>query len=303
MKKEISESDIKLKHLNTNMWVSWVREKISSSLYWTLAFFLENSPEKLNLHSNIKKIVLPVINNGWDILSFTEVYWTEQLSIVSDLLESRWYKVFTTDAFEMWSQNIEKEHLYNVVGIKSSSLTEKDVYRTQLRNKRKAEWIIISLFNMLKSLKPDNKWYKDKIYNSIQLYNRLSSWIWDWAITSFQITDDFVLSHLHIHADNPSLNEYFKKHIFEHKKQLMLWDFNMWDMNWFLNKWVFKGKWYKSFLSEDTVTYSYAKGIAKLPWLLKTPDNVIANDWVKNIKTTTFTSQSDHDWLTSIIKF
>jgi len=239
MKEYISESQIKLKHLNTNMWVSWVRENFSNSIYWTLAFFLENSPENLNIHSNIKKIVSSVIYDWWDILSFSEVYWTEQLTIIGDLLEAKWYKVFSTDAFDMWSQHIEGEHLYNVVGIKSSSLRDSNVYKTtQLRNKRKKEWIIISLFDMLKSLNLDNKDYKIKLNNSIKLYTRLSNWILDWAITSFQITDNFILSHLHVHADNPLLSKYFKEHIFEHQKHLMIWDFNIKDINWFLDSFI-----------------------------------------------------------------
>lgn len=300
MENKKSSEIITATHLNVNMWITWVRDQVSRAVYGTLAFFWEKSVEKLVSNSDISKIVTPVLDMWWDVLGFSEVYWTKQLNELINLLEQRWYKVFYSDAFEMWSQFEEKEHLYNVIWIKHNSLTNVKISKTQVVQQRKLPWVLFSLLHLLSWWREESKTFCEKIDDAKKVYNRLAAWILDWVIKDFQVWDEFVLSHLHVHADNPYLAEFFKWHTYENIPHLMYGDFNIWNLDEFILKPPFNWIWYKRFLNEEAKTYSFAKWMDKLP-LFKTPDNVIWNPLIKHVSTQTFSSLSDHDWL--ITKF
>lgn len=294
-----ADSQLQLSHLNVNMWISWVRDSVKNSVYGTLAFFSENNPENIYNNWNLKAIVSPILERWWDILWFSEVYGKQNLDILVELLESKWYNVYFVDAFEMWSQNIPWEHLYNVVWIKNEIDPKKWPFiKTKLLNQRKQAGILISLKNLLNS---HNHIEKNRFSQSIDLYKRLANWILDGAITSFEISDDLVLSHLHIHSDNINIQNNFSSHLQSDKAHVMFWDFNIWDLGSFILEPPFAWIWYKKFLSEEDRTYSFAKWFWSLP-VIKRPDDVIWNSKIQNISTISIPSLSDHNAIISRIK-
>lgn len=296
-----SQSELQFSHLNVNMWITWVRDEIRKSLYGTLAFFTEKLPENIYKNGDLKSIVNPVLSIWWDVIGFSEVYGKQNLDILIELLEARWYDVYFVDAFEMWSQNIPWEHLYNVVWVKNdvSSSSRGIKIHTQVHNQRKKEWMLISLKNMLSS--KNSTEIGGKIETSKILYKRLVTGILDWAITSFELSPDFVFTHLHVHADNKNLEKYFLPHLDWETAHMIFWDFNIWDLDSFILKPPFSWIWYKTFLAQEEKTYSYAKWFSSLPLHTK-PDNVVWNPKIKNIKTTSLPSLSDHNLLLSRIK-
>ncbi len=64
----------------------------------------------------------PILSQDSDVVSFSEVFGTKQRDYIKDKIEKLGYTVDFTDAFEMWSQAIEGEHLYNVIGYKQDRL-------------------------------------------------------------------------------------------------------------------------------------------------------------------------------------
>jgi len=82
---------LKLGHLNTSMWLDF-EKSFWDSLSATLAFFLATTPESISAKSDIKETISPIMKKWWDILGFSEIYWEQQLAIVIDELESKWYK-------------------------------------------------------------------------------------------------------------------------------------------------------------------------------------------------------------------
>lgn len=301
MERQNGSEIIFAKHLNVNMWIHWVRDKISKAIYWTLAFFWEKSVEKLTLNSDISRIVTPVLDMGGDVLWFSEVYGTKQLNELVSLLEQRWYKVFYSDAFEMWSQFEDKEHLYNVVWTKHSSLRDIKIHKTQVVQSRKLPGVVFSALHLLSWWKEDSQTFCEKIGDAKRIYNRLATWILDGVIKDFKIWEEFVMSHLHVHADNPKLANCFEWHTYEKTPHLMYGDFNISNLDQFLLQPPFQWIWYKKFLSNEAKTYCFAKWMNKLP-LFRTPDNVIWNSFVKHISTQTFSSFSDHDGLATRFK-
>lgn len=301
MEKIQSSEIITVTHLNVNMWITWVRDDFKKAIYWTLAFFAEKSVNNLVSNSDISKIVTPVLDMWGDVLGFSEVYGTKQLNELIDLLEKRWYKVFYSDAFEMWSQFEEKEHLYNVIGIKHQSLSNVTINKTQVVQPRKLPWVIFSILHLLRGNEEKSQSFCEKVSDAKRIYNRLASGILDWVIKDFKVWDEFVLSHLHVHADNPNLSNFFENHTYSDIPHLMYWDFNIWNLDEFLLKPPFNWIWYKKLLSNESKTYSYAKWMDNIP-VFKTPDNVIGNPLMRHISTETFSSLSDHNGLITRFK-
>lgn len=285
------DNSLKIIHLNTNMWIKWVRKDIKQSLYWTLAFFIESSPENIYNNCDIEQIITPYLRKWWDIIWFSEVFWIKNLNIVISLLEKYWYNVHYTDAFEMWNQNMQWEHLYNVVWIKKDLNTNWPKIVTKVYSQRKLSWITLRLKNLL-------SW---NFVNNSNLYNRLVNWILDGAISSF-VVDWINITHLHIHWDNPIIWNYFLSHISDNAPNVMFWDFNIWNLDSFLLTPPFSWKWYKKFLSDEHKTYSFAKWLSLLP-LIRQPDNVIWNSFTNNLLTTSSESLSDHNWIVSNVSF
>lgn len=281
-------------HLNVNMGIAGVRDDVKKAIYATLAFFAEKSVNNLVANSDISKIVTPVLDMWGDVLWFSEVYGTQQLQILTELLEQRGYRVFFSDAFEMWSQFEENEHLYNVIGLKHQSLSDVRVHKTPVRQSRKLPAVLFSLLHLLRGNEQKDQSFCEKVGDAKMIYHRLVGWILDGVIKDFCIGDEFVLSHLHVHADNPDLSSYFEGHTYADIPHLMYGDFNIWNLDEFLLQPPFNGIGYKKFLSNEAKTYSYAKGMQRLP-VFKTPDNVIGNSLMKHISTQTFSSVSDHD--------
>lgn len=297
---EKSSEIIKATHLNVNMGIDGVRESFKKSIYGTLAFFVEKSVNSLVQNSNIEKIVSPVLDMWGDVIAFSEVYGTHQLCVLKDLLEKRWYKVFSSDAFDMWSQFENNEHLYNVVWVRHQWLQNISVNETHVRQSRKTPAVIFSLVHLLRWSEKDQT-IGEKVSAAKQVYHRLVSGILDGVIRDFKIGEEFVFSHLHVHADNPDLWTYFQNHIHQKVPHIMFWDFNIGNLDEFLLSPPFAGKWYKRLLDDEAITYSFAKWVGKLP-VFKTPDNVIGNDLLEHISTQTFSSFSDHDGLVTQFK-
>jgi len=63
--KRISEDNIKLIHLNTNMWIKWVRDSYVRSFFWNLYFFLSRQKSTIYINSDIENIVSKIIKNWW----------------------------------------------------------------------------------------------------------------------------------------------------------------------------------------------------------------------------------------------
>lgn len=57
----------------------------------------------------------PILSQDSDVVSFSEVFGIKQRDHIKNKLESLGYAVEYTNAFEMWSQSVEGEHLYNVI--------------------------------------------------------------------------------------------------------------------------------------------------------------------------------------------
>lgn len=285
---------LKAKHLNTNMWISGVRENFKNSTYWTLGFFMENKIEKILEKSDISEALKPILKTWWDILSFSEVCWQKQLEITKELLEQQHYKTYSTEAFDMW--NMKGEKLYNVIWIKDGNFDLEEIKTTKLYNKRKKEALLISFYNFLRTIPTSTEKFENLDKNiklNMEIFSRLANWVLDGAISSVKI-DDFILTTLHVHSDNPLINETFRKHYFSKEAHVIMWDFNMKDSKYFLENNGFEG--YKSFLEEKDKTYSYAKGFSHLP-LFQQPDNAFYNDKIENKSWWTFASTSDHNWI------
>lgn len=52
-------------------------------------------------------MINPILSNDSDIVSFSEVFGIQQRDHIQERLESMGYSVYSTDAFEMWSQSVE----------------------------------------------------------------------------------------------------------------------------------------------------------------------------------------------------
>jgi hypothetical protein len=296
------ESNVQLLHLNTNMWIVWVKENLSKSLYWFLAFFIARNPESIYSNSNIDTIIEPILKQWWDVLWFTEVFWKKQLEKVINSLEKRWYKVFFANAFWMWSQNIDDEHLYNVVWVKDKSINSNPII-TKIYSERKTEAKVFSFYHLLNSfLKNDFNW--SKIDEAKNVYNQLANWILDWVIMSIDLRD-FLMTHLHIFPTDKEKSVYTKfwDHIQSEKAHLIFWDFNTWssDLDKILSKPPFSWQ-YKWFMWKDDITYPNSYWLKNLEFAQNTLDNSVWNEKVVNIKTSSIDSLSDHKAIKSIIR-
>jgi hypothetical protein len=285
------DKEIQIGHQNTGMGIDYT--KLSYSLYWSVAFFLAKYNDYIIRISDIGKSINPILKKWWDILGFNEVLWEEQCAIVWNELEKRGYRVFYEISTEMWSQDNEKNNPYNVVWIKDKEA--KIIKKTKIINKRKIEGILISLAYMLQTIK---KW-QEGIQEGINLYKRLSKWILDWQITSFDLWD-FIFSYTHFHSDNPNLLSYFEDHLENKNPHIIVWDFNMWNLEELLKTDPFLWKNYKD-LSPTERTFPYSQWLKNFSDIfLKNPDKVIGRR-IKQKSMKIIPWISDHAWFTTKI--
>ena len=301
---ELKESDIQLLHLNTNWSIEWVKDSLDKSLWWFLSFFFARTPEAIYSTSNVSSMIDEYLKIWWDVIWFTEVFWKQQRDFVTNSLESRWYKVFVTDAFEMWSQDFEWEHLYNILAIKDNSINSENVKRTYSKNKRPISATICSFTHFLNWLLENGTiWtWKEDIKMAINIYSRLVSWILDWAITEVPCSD-LIITHHHVHPDNWNLKKVYAPHINTDFPNVIFWDFNQWEQKFdkLLREdpfnWI-----YTWFMEEWDITYPNSKWFEKINPLQSTLDNVAWNQFIENKWTRSIDSNSDHRWVISRIR-
>ncbi|NUJ97505.1 hypothetical protein HGA92_01805 [Candidatus Gracilibacteria bacterium] len=268
------DKEIQIGHQNTGMGINY-ETKLFHSLYGSVAFFLAKYNDYIMEISNIKKSINPILERGGDIIGFNEVLGKEQCYIVQEELEKRGYTVFCEISTEMWSQNNKENNPSNIVGIKDRNA--QIIKKTEIKNKRKVEGILISLAYMLQTMKKG----QEGIQEGINLYKRLSKGILDGQITSFDL-GDFIFSYTHFHSDNPNLLSYFTDHLQNKNPHIIVGDFNMGNLEKLLQTYPFLGKDYQD-LSPKERTFPYSKGLEIFSNLfLKIPDKIIGRGVTQN---------------------
>ncbi|MBS9775157.1 hypothetical protein KGV52_00425 [Candidatus Gracilibacteria bacterium] len=269
-----NSEDLKLLHLNTNMGLN-VRDDIRDAVYGTLVFFGGKNPENIYKKANIENSVNPLVKEGADMIGLTEVFGKQQVEKVREILEGKGYNTYVTPSFDMWSQDIEGEKLYNVEGF-AKGTNEKLIDTTEFYCNREGIGKLIALVNLLSGGKGNKN---SVIEQSKHLQERMKH-IQDGAFTTFQV-GDMNLTHGHMHSDNPELFKYLAQMLYEN--QVIFGDFNIRDIPTTLLSNEMFNKYQHIFDYEDT--YNFAKGVKHLPGIIKKPDTAISNGPKVNIET------------------
>lgn len=191
----LSSKEVKIEFHNI---ASWISKDSQYNTDGSGLFYFSKSPNEVELHKwiNFDFVLSSIITQDADILSFSEVFGVRQRDQLKKVLEERGYIVYFTDAFEMWSQAIPWEHLYNITGIMEDKLGSPNVHDYPLTNRRRIEGVLVSL----KYLLSDSlwEWERNKTAQAKHLYNRLAHWILDGAISIFEF-EDFTIAAWHVH--------------------------------------------------------------------------------------------------------
>ena len=296
MSKEVS-----LQFQNIATWLKDARNTAEGSTQ----FFLAQTPDAIytNPRTDISPFVDPLIHQNSDIVSFSEVFGIQQRDELKKKLETQGYTVYITDAFEMWSQSIQEEHLYNVVGIKEKEVWNPKIENRGFHNKRPIAGLVISLQYILSgSTWEATRW---KIEQAIHLRKRLVSGILDGAISVFEF-DTFTLATGHIHRYNSEVQDTLSKHAKKDKPFMLLWDMNVWHgKNVLLNR-PFNTPDWSSFIHPEQRTFWFVDGLTlrdrfTLATAHMQPDVLIAK-WVEPIDIRLIQSPSDHNGIFARVK-
>ena len=289
--------DFSLQFLNTASWMTNARETLAGSTQ----FFFAQNPEQIyeNPYINIGTIVSPLIDRWTDIIAFSEIFGTKQRDVVKKFLEARWYKVFTTSAFEMWSQSVDEEHLYNVIWVKPHlEQWLRDINHKKFHNNRPVSWIGIAWKYLWNG---EGEWDRWRVAQALHLHNRLARGILDGAISLLSF-DNFTLATWHVHKFNDEVRSVLWKKIQEERKPFIL----VWDMNVVHGKDIliqppFNTPDFRSLLFAGDRTFGLRKGGSPFDRLIhhivhRQPDVLIAR-WVNSLATSLIDGPSDHRWI------
>ena len=218
----MASNQVKIQFHNIASWMS------GDSQYTTDGsnlFFFSKSPDLVYNHPwvNFDNVIDSISSQDDDIISFSEVFGTRQRDYIKNKLEQMGYVVYFTDAFEMWSQSVPWEHLYNITWVREDKLGTPNVDHHQLRNKRKIAGIAIAAKYFLSDSL--GEWGKNKTEQLRYLHNRLSKGILDGAI-SFLEFDNFTLATGHVHKFNKEVISILEWRITE-KSFVLMGDMNV----------------------------------------------------------------------------
>lgn len=194
----MSSKQVKIEFHNI---ASWITKGSQYNTDGSGLFFFSKSPNEVELHKwiNFDFVLNSIFTQDSDFLSFSEVFGIRQRDLLQKALEERGYVVYVTDAFEMWSQSIPWEHLYNITGIMEDKLGSPNVHNYPLKNKRKIEGILVSVKYFFSDA--FTEWVKSKSDQVKHLYKRLANGILDGAISLFEFKD-FTVAVWHVHRFN-----------------------------------------------------------------------------------------------------
>ncbi len=296
-------------------------------------FFVSQSPEEIyeNCRTHIDPMIDPILSQDSDVVSFSEVFGTRQRDYIKNKLEWLGYTVEYTNAFEMWSQSVEWEHLYNVIGYKQGKLWTPTVEHYEFRNKRKLEGVIFAM-NYLFPVLPysPNSWNTWKVLSHIgtrikdilsgatsreewvqspeitqakNIHNRLVNGILDGAISTFEF-DEFTLTTWHVHKFNNEVIWKIKASI-SGKPYMLLWDMNVKKWKEVLTHPPFATPNWESALDSETRTFGFRPGNGiwhRIAMKLShfQPD-VLITRWFDVNRVTTIKSKSDHDGIAATL--
>jgi len=301
---------------------------------WSWQFFVSQSPEEIyeNYRTHIDPMIDPILSQDSDVVSFSEVFGTRQRDYIKNKLEWLGYTVEYTNAFEMWSQSVEWEHLYNVIWYKQEKLWTPNVKHHEFRNKRKLEGIVFAM-NYLFPVLPysPNSWNTWKVmshmsekvkkilsWNSAEegsqkspeieqaknIYNRLANGILDGAISTFEF-DEFTLATGHVHQFNDEVIWKIQESISD-KPYMLLWDMNVKKWKEVLTHPPFSTPDWESALDSETRTFGFRPGNGfghRIAMELShfQPDVLITRWFVAN-RVATVRSKSDHDGIAATLE-
>lgn len=288
-------TEISLQFQNIAAWLNWARYTAE----WSTQFFVSKNPESIydDPRTNINSMVDPILSHDTDVVSFSEVFGVHQRNALQQKLESRGYTVYCTSAFEMWSQSVEWEHLYNVTGIKSEKLWIRRNQDFTFRNKRPIEWLAISLKYLLSHWLWE--WERGKVNQAMHLRNRLANGILDGAISIFEF-DDFTLATGHVHKFNAEVQKILEDNTTD-KPFILLWDMNVSHGKDILTKPPFNWPEWSSFIHPEMRTFWFVAGLGMrdrmtLAMAHMQPDVFIWKG-VRPVDIRLIQSPSDHNWI------
>ncbi len=218
----MNENTISLGFLNIAAWFNGARYNAAGSTQ----FFWSKTPNAVynNPDTDIWPMVKPFLKDWLDTLSFSEVFGLRQKEELTRMLERYGYTVYATDAFEMWSQSVKWEHLYNVVGIREDRIWSPITVKHQgFRSERYLSGIAISARYLLSDATWE--WERTKVRQARHLYSRLASGILDGAISIFEF-EKSTLATWHVHRFNSKVRDFIQWNISE-KPFVLLGDMNV----------------------------------------------------------------------------
>ncbi len=313
---------------------AWLNDGARYTTEGSWQFFVSQSPEEIydNFRTHIDPMIDPILSQDSDVVSFSEVFGTKQRDYIKNKLESLGYIVDFTDAFEMWSQSVEGEHLYNVVGYKAEKLWTPRVEHHEFRNKRKLEGVVFAMNYLFPVLpySPNNgntgkvlghvrsrvkniltwnlsNWETNQspeIQQARKIYNRLANGILDGAISIFEF-DEFILTTGHVHQLNADVVKKIWESISD-KPYILLGDMNVKKWEKVLTHPPFATPDWESALDSETRTFGFRPGNGiwnRIAMELShfQPD-VLITRWFTVNRVSTVKSKSDHDGIAATME-
>ncbi len=313
---------------------AWLNDGARYSTEWSWQFFVSQSPEEIydNFRTHIDPMIDPILKQDSDVVSFSEVFGVRQRDYIKAKLEWLGYTVYFTDAFEMWSQMVEGEHLYNMVWIKEDKLWKPEVTHHEFRNKRKIEGVAFAmnyLFPVLPYTPRNNNTQKvlAHVWNRVKdivnwergiqvktspeigkakaIYNRLANGILDWAITVLDF-DWFTFATGHVHKFNYEVVRKLEGSISD-KPFMLLWDMNVDEWDIIKTHPPFATPDWKSILDPKTRTFWFRArrwlGNRIATELSHFQPDVLVAKWFDAQRVTTVRSKSDHDGIAATMTY
>lgn len=313
---------------------AWLNDGARYTTEWSWQFFVSQSPEEIydNLRTHIDPMIDPILSQDSDIVSFSEIFGIKQRDYIKNKLEKLGYTVHFTDAFEMWSQSVEWEHLYNMVWVKEDKLWKPEVKHHEFRNKRKLEWIAFAMNYLFPVFpyspsngnakkvvthfaekvwdtlvrKSKESWLKEsaEIQQAKKIYNRLANGILDGAISILKF-EDFTLATGHVHDFNKDVVWAIDTTITE-KPYMLLGDMNVKKWEKVLTHPPFATPDWESIIDSETRTFGFRPGWGiwnRIAMELShfQPDILVVKG-MKPLRVSTVRSKSDHDGIAATVE-